>query len=120
LLRKELREITTGRALWTMLLFLCPLVGYHIVGHAARLGATLNIRARVTTFDAVCGMVEVGAGVGIVPEATAKRWRRSMKVDSTRLRDPWAKRNLVICVRRLSSLPTGAQGLLEHLRQAAA
>jgi ABC-type transport system involved in multi-copper enzyme maturation permease subunit len=28
LLRKELREITTGRALWTMLLLLCPLVGY--------------------------------------------------------------------------------------------
>jgi ABC-2 type transport system permease protein len=28
LLIKELREITSGRALWTMLLLLCPLVGY--------------------------------------------------------------------------------------------
>src|SRR2546430_9309318 len=28
LLGKELREITSGRALWTMLLILCPLVGY--------------------------------------------------------------------------------------------
>src|SRR3954469_21074482 len=28
LLTKELREITNGRALWTMLLLLCPLVGY--------------------------------------------------------------------------------------------
>jgi ABC-2 type transport system permease protein len=28
LLAKELREITSGRALWTMLLLLCPLVGY--------------------------------------------------------------------------------------------
>ena len=28
LLAKELREITNGRALWTMLLLLCPLVGY--------------------------------------------------------------------------------------------
>jgi DNA-binding transcriptional LysR family regulator len=92
----------------------------HVVGHAARLGATLNIRARVTSFDAVCGMVEVGAGVGIVPEATAKRCRRSMKIDATRLRDPWAMRHLAICVRRLSSLPTGAQRLVEHLRQAAA
>ena len=92
----------------------------HVVGHATRLGATLNIRARVTSFDAVCGMVEVGAGVGIVPEVTAKRCRRSMKVDATRLRDPWAKRHLAICVRSLSSLPTGAQRLVEHLRQAAA
>jgi len=92
----------------------------HVVGHATRLGATLNIRARVTSFDAVCGMVEVGAGVGIVPEVTAKRCRRSMKVDATRLRDPWAKRHLAICVRSLSSLPTGAQRLVEHLREAAA
>lgn len=28
LLTKELREITAGRALWTMLLLVCPLVGY--------------------------------------------------------------------------------------------
>jgi ABC-2 type transport system permease protein len=28
LLAKELREIASGRALWTMLLILCPLVGY--------------------------------------------------------------------------------------------
>ena len=31
LLAKELREITTGRALWTMLLLVCPLVGYSFV-----------------------------------------------------------------------------------------
>jgi DNA-binding transcriptional LysR family regulator len=92
----------------------------HVVGHATRLGATLNIRARVTSFSAVCGMVEVGAGIGIVPQVAAKRCRRSMKIDATRLRDPWAKRQLAICVRSLSSLPTGAQRLVEHLRQAAA
>lgn len=92
----------------------------HVMGHAARLGATLNIRARVTSFDAVCGMVEAGAGVGIIPEATAKRYRRSMKVHAIRLRDPWAKRQLAICVRRLSSLPSGAKRLVEHLRQEAA
>src|SRR5712691_1667671 len=28
LLAKELREVLSGRALWTMLLLLCPLVGY--------------------------------------------------------------------------------------------
>jgi len=38
----------------------------HIDGHATRLGATLNIRARVTSMEAVCRMVEAGAGVGIV------------------------------------------------------
>src|SRR5262249_28207114 len=31
LLAKELREIVSGRALWIMLLLLCPLVGYSFV-----------------------------------------------------------------------------------------
>ncbi|QOG22985.1 ABC transporter permease subunit [Bradyrhizobium sp. SEMIA] len=31
LLAKELREVTAGRALWTMLLLVCPLVGYSFV-----------------------------------------------------------------------------------------
>lgn len=91
----------------------------HVAGHATRLGATLTIRARVTTFDAVCRMVETGAGIGIVPEITANRCRRSMKIDSVRLSDQWAKRRLAIGVRQLSSLPAGAQRLVEHLRQAA-
>ena len=38
LLRKELREITSGRALWTMLLVLCPLVGYSFFQAAALYG----------------------------------------------------------------------------------
>lgn len=92
----------------------------HVVGHATRLGANLNIRARVTTFDSVCRMVEVGAGIGIVPEATARRCRRTMKIDVVRLSDPWAKRQLAIGVRRLASLPAGAQRLVQHLRQVAA
>src|SRR5262245_21873900 len=91
----------------------------HVVGHATRFGAVLNIRARVKSFDGVCRMVETGAGLGIVPEVTARRCRRSMKIDAVRLSDPWAKRRLAICVRRLSSLPVGAQRLVEHLRQAA-
>ena len=91
----------------------------HIVGHTTRLGATLNIRARVTNFDAVCRMVEMGAGVGIVPKVAARRCRRSMEIFTARLSDQWARRRLAICVRRLGSLPAGAQRLVEHLRRAA-
>ena len=91
----------------------------HIAGHAARLGKTLQIRARVTGFDHVCRMVEAGAGVGIVPEASAARCRPSMRIEVVRLSDPWASRRLAICVRHLSSLPAGAQRLVAHLRRAA-
>jgi DNA-binding transcriptional LysR family regulator len=91
----------------------------HISGHAARLGRTLYIRARVTSFDDVCRMVEAGAGIGIVPEASAARCRRSMRIDVVRLGDPWASRRLAICVKRLSRLPPAAQRLVAHLRRAA-
>ncbi len=91
----------------------------HIAGHAARLGATLNIRARVTGFDAMCRMVETGAGIGIVPEVSARRCRRTMKIEAVRLSDSWAKRRLAICVRRLGTLSTGAQRLVAHLRASA-
>ena len=90
----------------------------HLAGHAARLGATMKVRARVTGFDAVCRMVESGAGIGIVPETAARRCRRAMKIDVIGLRDNWARRQLAICVRRLQSLPVGARRLVEHLRSA--
>lgn len=91
----------------------------HIAGHAARLGRSMKIRARVAGFDAVCRMVEAGAGIGIVPEASAARSRPSMRIELVRLSDPWASRRLAICVRDLSSLPAGAQRLVAHLRRAA-
>ncbi len=91
----------------------------HITKHTTKLGLKLTIRAHVTSLDAICSMVEAGAGVGIVPEATAKRCRQTMKIDVVRLREPWAKRRLSICVRQMSSLPSGAKHLVEHLRQAA-
>lgn len=88
----------------------------HIVGHAARLGTTMKVRARVSGFDAVCRMVESGVGVAIVPETAARRCRRVMKIGVVGVRDAWARRRLAICVRRLQALPIGARRLVEHLR----
>ncbi len=92
----------------------------HIAGHAARLGKTVKIRARVTGFDDVCRMVAAGAGIGIVPHTAAARCRASMGIAVVPLSDPWASRRLAICVRRLDSLPSGAQRLVAHLQQAGA
>ena len=89
----------------------------HIAGQAARLGVTLNIRVRVTGFDAVCQMVEAGAGIGIVPAVSAARCRRRMPIDVIPLKEPWAKRQLAICVRQLNTLPLGGRRLVNHLRQ---
>jgi DNA-binding transcriptional LysR family regulator len=88
----------------------------HLASHAARIGATMKVRARVTGFDAVCAMVEAGAGISIVPETSAVRCRRSMKINVVKLEEEWACRRLAICVRDLRMLPAGAQRLVAHLR----
>jgi DNA-binding transcriptional LysR family regulator len=89
----------------------------HLASQAARLGVIMKVRARVHGFDAVCRMVETGVGIAIVPEASAKRSKRSMRIDTARLQDSWANRRLAICVRDLHSLPAGARQLVGHLRR---
>ena len=91
----------------------------HIDRHATWLGAPLNVRAHVTGFEAVCRMVENGAGIAIVPEMTARRYRRTMRIAAVRLSDPWAMRRLAICVKRLDGLSAPARRLVAHLRAAA-
>jgi DNA-binding transcriptional LysR family regulator len=84
--------------------------------HAARAGRALKLRVRLSSFDAVCRMVEHGVGLGVIPEAAARRCRRSMAIRTVRLTDAWALRHLTVCVRRFDELPAHARQLIEHLR----
>jgi DNA-binding transcriptional LysR family regulator len=88
----------------------------HIGRHAARLGKRLNLRVRVSNFESICRMVERGVGIAIIPDAAARRFRRSMAIDTLRLREPWTVRHLVICVRQLDALSPQARRLVAHLR----
>lgn len=91
----------------------------HLTAQAARLGARLRFRARLKDFDAICQMVAAGVGVAVVPEAAARRCAKTMSIKRVALRDPWAMRRLVICVRSLKALPRPAQQLVGYLRAAA-
>ncbi|NEU11925.1 LysR family transcriptional regulator [Methylobacterium sp. BTF04] len=84
---------------------------------AARTGRPpMRLRVQLRSFDAVCRLVECGVGLGIVPETTARRVARSMAIAIVPLRDPWAARDLTICVRSLDALPGFAQDFVAHLR----
>jgi len=87
---------------------------------AARIGRPLRLRVQLRSFDAVCRMVECNVGIGIVPETTARRVARTMAIAAVTLTDPWAVRELTICIRRLRELPPYARQLVEHLRSGAA
>lgn len=83
---------------------------------AARIGKPLRLRIQLRSFDAVCRLVERNVGIGIVPETTASRATRTMAISVVPLTDPWAVRELTICVRSLTELPSYARELVAHLR----
>jgi DNA-binding transcriptional LysR family regulator len=89
----------------------------HLGQHAIQAGKPLKLRVRLGSFDAACRMVGSGIGLAIIPETAARRCRRSAAIRMTRLADPWALRQLHVCVRRSSELPPPARLLLEHLRK---
>jgi DNA-binding transcriptional LysR family regulator len=90
-----------------------------LAGKAARIGRPLRLRVQLRSFDAVCRMVEAGVGLGIVPETTAQRAGRTMAIATVALEDPWAARDLTLCIRSLKDLPPSARQLVEHLRKGA-
>jgi DNA-binding transcriptional LysR family regulator len=86
---------------------------------AARIGRPMRLRVQLRGFDAVCRLVECGVGVGVVPETTARRLAHTMRLAVIGLRDPWARRDLTLCVKDLDALPAFARDLVAHLRAGA-
>ena len=83
---------------------------------AVRIGRPIRLRIQLRSFDAVCRLVECNVGIGIVPETTARRAQRTMAIAVVPLTDPWAVRELTLCVRNMKELPLYARHLVEHLR----
>ena len=86
---------------------------------ASNIGRPLKLRVQLRSFDAVCRLVECGVGVGIVPASTVRRAAQTMAIKAVELTDPWALRDLTICIRDLDALPPYARQLVEHMRAAA-
>jgi DNA-binding transcriptional LysR family regulator len=51
--------------------------------------------------------------MAVVPEVAARRWDTRGVLALVRLNDPWAKRALMVVVRRLDALPSHARRLVE-------
>jgi DNA-binding transcriptional LysR family regulator len=100
-----------------------PLVGLHansalhnlFARAAAEQGKPLNFLIRVTSFDAVCAMVAAGLGISIIPKAAAAPYTTQLRLKAVPLTDAWSKRQLFICTRANTTLPSAAQHLLDHL-----
>jgi len=82
---------------------------------AERTDRRLNVRVRVTSFDAVRRLVQAGLGIAILPEACVKPYVTAMGLRVVPLTDGWAIRQLSIGIRSLESLPAAARTFVRYL-----
>lgn len=88
-----------------------------IIRSAADQGLQPRLRMKVTGYDALCLMVAAGLGIGILPEGSARIYMGTLPLRCIRLHEPWAERQLMLCVRSQDGLSPVAQLLAEHLCQ---
>ncbi|MFK0089610.1 LysR family transcriptional regulator [Pseudomonas sp. NPDC090755] len=80
------------------------------------IGESLPLRIQLSSFEAVCRMIEAGVGIGVIPETAARRHALSMELSVVELDEPWAVRERSILVRDLQALPACTQALIETLQ----
>ncbi|MDB5851103.1 MAG: LysR family transcriptional regulator [Rhodoferax sp.] len=83
---------------------------------AADAGLPLKLRMQVSSYDALCQMVVAGLGVGVLPRGSAALYRGALAIRVVTLTEPWAMRQLALCVRADDSLSSVGRLLVEHLR----
>jgi DNA-binding transcriptional LysR family regulator len=94
-------------------------IGIQLAQAASLAERSLSLRIQVTSFDALCMMTSCGLGVGVLPEAVARRNAEQLSIQVLTLTDAWARREFKICVRSSESLPVAARLLVKHLQDSA-
>lgn len=79
---------------------------------AAALGRHLEVRIQVRSFEAVCRMVSAGVGIGLVPRSAVTAGAQLAVIE---LEEPWARRDLKVCVRKRELLSGFAAQLVDCL-----
>lgn len=101
-----------------------PLVGVHaggaldrsLVERAAALQKTFAPTVSVSSFDAVCRMVEAGLGIAIIPQSAAAAYAGSTRFVRRPLDEPWAERVLNVYALRKTPQPRAVTALIDCLR----
>ncbi|MDD2546001.1 MAG: LysR substrate-binding domain-containing protein [Burkholderiaceae bacterium] len=87
-----------------------------LIRAAAEAQLPLRMRMQVTSYDALCLMVNAGLGVGVLPRGSAALYQGTLAIRALTLNEPWAHRQLALCVRSEEPLSRVAQLLVQHLR----
>lgn len=84
---------------------------------AAALAASLQVKIRVTSLDALCRMVHAGLGIAVMPQQVAELYLPALDVVVRPLADAWARRDIRIAFLGQDQLSATASTLLRFLTQ---
>lgn len=82
---------------------------------AEKLGKHMRLRIQVRSYDAMCQMIAVNLGIGVLPLQACAAQINAMDLKVIALEDPWAKRDLLLAIKSGANLSPSADLLREHL-----
>ncbi len=83
--------------------------------NAARLMRPMTLRVQVRSFEAVCRAVEARLGVGVLPLLAARSFVGAMGLRVAPLAEPWARRQMLLCLRAAPGAGSPLEALVTHL-----
>lgn len=82
---------------------------------AERLGKQMNLRIQVRSYDAMCQMIAVNLGIGVLPIQACAAQIKAMGLKAVQLEDAWAKRNLLVATKAGINHSPATKLLSQHL-----
>ena len=78
-------------------------------------GLRWQIRFLVQNYGAQTLMVEAGLGIGLLPRRIAEAHAKALRLHIIELDEPWADRQMHICIRSYDSLSVSARSLVDQM-----
>lgn len=88
-----------------------------LAAQAQALGATLSVKIRVASLDALCRMAHAGLGIAVMPQQVAELYLQALDVVVRPLSDEWARRQMCIVFPSAKQLSATAAALVKFLAQ---
>ena len=82
---------------------------------AERLGKQMSLRIQVRSYDAMCQMIAVNLGIGVLPIQACAAQIKAMGLKVIQLEDAWARRNLLVATKAGINHSPATKLLSQHL-----
>lgn len=82
---------------------------------AEKLGKQMSLRIQVRSYDAMCQMIAVNLGIGVLPIQACAAQIKAMGLKIIQLEDAWAERNLLVATKAEIHQSPATKLLSQHL-----